>query len=234
MLLTCPRRLWGRVLSKYRRAVARPHRASRAAIAIVAWLPDPRTRDSFDGVQMTQAPDPQGSEGTNASARYRRRRGIFFARRSLRASRIRLRGLRAYGHWLATARRVCRPPIPFGGRKGRDSRMSSRRDGTVASFGTTRLLTTAAFLAACSGGGRDANGVDPVASHAAPLSLANAGGGVTSAASPIVASLSMPPWTACTVYPTGSNANDPSHSAIVFAGRDGKIHFTPPPADWGR
>ena len=73
-----------------------------------------------------------------------------------------------------------------------------------------------------------------MASHAAPLSLANAGGGVTSAASPIVASLSMPPWTACTVYPTGSNANDPSHSAIVFAGRDGKIHFTPPPADWGR
>jgi len=94
-----------------------------------------------------------------------------------------------------------------------------------------RLVGPTILLVACSQGPKDENGTVAVQSSA----LSQADASTTGAASPapsIVGSIALPPWTECAVQPA-SGSVDPSHSGVVFAGSDGKVHFTPPPPDWG-
>jgi hypothetical protein len=111
------------------------------------------------------------------------------------------------------------------------SRAMSTADQAIRSFHRISLITAVAVLAACSGAVEPTTASEALAVQSSPLSQADASTVAAPAAPSMIGSIKLPAWTQCAVSESG-NAN-PSHSDIVFAGFDGKVHFTPPPSDWG-
>jgi hypothetical protein len=110
-------------------------------------------------------------------------------------------------------------------------RATSKVGQAAVSLQRISLIAAVTVLAACSAGGKPTTGAEPTATQLSALSQIDASAEAPSP--PMIASLTLPAWTQCAVYPENGNPNDPSHSGIVSAGSDGKVHFRPPPPDWG-